>query len=514
MSKKLNIIHDSFDKRKFNEIFFQSKLKDTITNNMKELNTVAELTEDNFNTLFKYSPQLYDKDEINSNFHINRVLTEKVMESAPFRALRAYTKLNEVNSAIASSTLTENIIKENQDLIKKIKEQQKQIQKDRNALKKMNQEHKRMKKSRKKSSKKSTGKKSSNKKSSQGKKRAPKSKAQKELEKRMSQKISQIKKNQSQQQKTAGKLKVSKAVKNTSNSIKAQSDMMNDLGMGCGEGAGEPGRVSLDTRLKFMKMFTRNDKFKKMMRMFGRMKRLAMKKQKEKLKHVIETIDDIVPSNNLNRVIPSEFSNLVDPDLEVLFDIKYLSSQLLSYQFTGKETKQTGPIIVCLDVSGSMQGSRDETAKSVTLALTFIAKKQKRDACVILFDGRIQKIYDFKLKEFKTEDAWLDQITDMGSFFSGGGTDFNYPLSKSIEKFKEKEFKKADLVFITDGEANLSDKNAEEFNKLRKEKGISCYSIIIDSYHDKNHVLKKISNKLVSVSELTDEVASDLFESI
>ena len=46
-----------------------------------------------------------------------------------------------------------------------------------------------------------------------------------------------------------------------------------------------------------------------------------------------------------------------------------------------------GPIIICLDESGSMIGERNHAAKALALALAWIARQQKRWCALIAFSG-------------------------------------------------------------------------------------------------------------------------------
>lgn len=66
------------------------------------------------------------------------------------------------------------------------------------------------------------------------------------------------------------------------------------------------------------------------------------------------------------RLLPSELANLEDEDLEMLFYAKLLEKNLITYQLSGitnvtqdesyQQPKTTGPVVACLDTSGSMGG--------------------------------------------------------------------------------------------------------------------------------------------------------------
>ena len=120
-------------------------------------------------------------------------------------------------------------------------------------------------------------------------------------------------------------------------------------------------------------------------------------------------------SNDISRVLPSEVGLLNDPDLENLFCFKFVEKQLLSYRYsqnvasTYEEIRQkeievskskdlTGPIIICVDTSGSMQGTPEQTAKITAFAIAKAAIKQHRKCFLISFSTGIETldVSDFK----------------------------------------------------------------------------------------------------------------------
>jgi len=55
-----------------------------------------------------------------------------------------------------------------------------------------------------------------------------------------------------------------------------------------------------------------------------------------------------------------------------------------------KEKQDRGPIIVCLDTSGSMRGAPETIAKAVALEAVRIASAEKRDCYLYAFSGTAQ----------------------------------------------------------------------------------------------------------------------------
>lgn len=167
-------------------------------------------------------------------------------------------------------------------------------------------------------------------------------------------------------------------------------------------------------------------------------------------------------SDDVMRMLPSELLNLEDDTLETLFYAKLLEKNLLSYELRGSslvngettETskKRTGPIVACLDTSGSMQGAPLLKAKGLLLALHNILQQEDRALHVLLF-GSSGEIREFATDK-KNEAASLLAFLRDGF---GGGTDFEYPLQRAFAIIGEQtNYLKADVLMISDGDCNLS----------------------------------------------------------
>jgi len=179
-------------------------------------------------------------------------------------------------------------------------------------------------------------------------------------------------------------------------------------------------------------------------------------------------------SDDVMRVLPSELLNLEDETLETLFYARLLEKNLLSYElqgvtFTnGEETetskKRTGPVVACLDTSGSMQGAPLLKAKALLLAIANILKQEDRSLHVLLF-GSAGEIREFSMAG-QNDSAGLLKFLQQGF---GGGTDFETPLKHAFEIIaSQKDYKKADVLMISDGDCRLSPVFTETV-KLQKE---------------------------------------------
>jgi len=172
--------------------------------------------------------------------------------------------------------------------------------------------------------------------------------------------------------------------------------------------------------------------------------------------------DDVVgvyPHDDISRMLASESVYLSDPELEILFYKELVEKQLLNYQFRGieeqhisktyyqnstsKQMKPKGPFIICLDVSGSMQGQPEKLAKALTLALMQIALEQQRDAKLMIFS---KDFIDYDL----TGKTGVNDLLDFMSYTFHGGTDLEPVLARGINLMYENRFQNADMVVISD----------------------------------------------------------------
>lgn len=156
-----------------------------------------------------------------------------------------------------------------------------------------------------------------------------------------------------------------------------------------------------------------------------------------------------------------------------------------------------GPILLCLDQSGSMH-KLDTQSKGFTLALMSIARKQRRDFCLILFSTRTQ-IFKYGRGKMKISD-----MINLAQTFLGGGTDFALPLDEALKVINDSRFKQADLVFVTDGEDRVKDSFLDAFNKKKKEKEFNVLSLVIGN---NTKTVERFSDRVVHIKDL-DEAGS------
>jgi uncharacterized protein with von Willebrand factor type A (vWA) domain len=104
-----------------------------------------------------------------------------------------------------------------------------------------------------------------------------------------------------------------------------------------------------------------------------------------------------------------------------------------------------------------------------------------------------------------------EKVMDLAEYFPGGGTDFQKPLDAALECLKKSKYKKGDVVFITDGECQVTPQWAETFREEKEKLGFSLFSILIDVGPNSLGTLKEFSDRITTIKQLTGDEAKDIF---
>lgn len=172
-----------------------------------------------------------------------------------------------------------------------------------------------------------------------------------------------------------------------------------------------------------------------------------------------EEIVGIRLGRELEYILPSELALLTDPETEVLFDLKFLEARLMCLDMQGmqvskiaaeieedvqiSENDKLGPMIICVDTSGSMAGAPETVAKAVALYMASKAKDQQRPCYLINFSTNIRTL-DL------TDGLNLGALIDFLKMSFHGGTDVAPALIHAIEVLDGEAFKNADVLVISD----------------------------------------------------------------
>ena len=250
-------------------------------------------------------------------------------------------------------------------------------------------------------------------------------------------------------------------------------DVKNALGWS--EDGGEFQQLSIADKTKVLEQAKR---MKHMADIVGKIKNITKRTQQTKIKSDQVEICGVSIGDNIVRVLPQELLYLSHPALKLDFYRRMSEKQLLQYELKQKEELGRGSIVVLLDDSGSMYGNdRRELARGACLGLLDIAKHDHRNFAVNIFAGNGA---EWK-REYPKGILTIQETLELMDASLGGGTYYDKPMKWALEKVQEDTFKDADIVLITDGDCDLSEKSIEEVIKLKKELNTKIHCISVDS---------------------------------
>ena len=264
----------------------------------------------------------------------------------------------------------------------------------------------------------------------------------------------------------------------------------------------------------------RTPEMKDLATIIGRMKHFAMGVKATRVTDVKHEAYDVERGNDLKRVLKPQLVLLAHPGTKYEFYRRVASKELLQFKMRGSENVGKGPIVMAIDKSGSMNGQPFHWALGVAEALRRFAAEDDRDMYVMFFGNNNDRVR-FNFPKGK---APFEQIMTFLGTVANGGTQFDGVLTEALkratEQFDGEGKEKADIVFVTDGVATLSNEWIDGFNKERARVGVRMYSVYIGGSSDFGHtkgplaLLDRISDACIPVSELKPESAETIFQHV
>jgi uncharacterized protein with von Willebrand factor type A (vWA) domain len=253
------------------------------------------------------------------------------------------------------------------------------------------------------------------------------------------------------------------------------------------------------------KIIKDNARMRRIAQLAGRLKAIAREQQARKPTHGADEYTGVELGNTLERLLPAEWAAADDPDLETWFHQRYLDAALQQIELAAKPKKDSGPIVILLDSSGSMSANEaDVWAAAVTLAFLDIAVHQRR-ACAILSFGSTVLRHDYYSAD-KAPDA--KRLVESVCFFAAcGGTSFDAALTGGMDVVQGyQKMKDADIVMITDGYSNVRPEVLSRVNNARREDGLHVYSILI-GMEPAASINQQFSDETVSLGDVLKDDA-------
>jgi uncharacterized protein with von Willebrand factor type A (vWA) domain len=274
---------------------------------------------------------------------------------------------------------------------------------------------------------------------------------------------------------------------------------------------GQGGRLNAGERLELGRRLAGNKKLGELARLVGRMKQDARALRRRTLERGVAEAYDIERGSELGRLIPTELIALHHPALGRDFRRRLLEGTVLQYHLRQDEQKGKGPMVVCIDVSSSMQGDKELWAKAVGLTLMDIARRQRRLFRAVLFSSGENTLKVLDLNRERRYQPELRKVIEMAEYFPGGGTEFERPLDAAVELLGEKKLKRGDIVIITDGECTVSPEWLARLREKKDELDFSIFAVLVDVGSADSSSLVQFADRITSVKRLSDKDTREIF---
>lgn len=201
-------------------------------------------------------------------------------------------------------------------------------------------------------------------------------------------------------------------------------------------------------------------------------------------------------SGRVARMLPAEAMLLAHPRLRLVWHARHAERTLLTYEDDDRmpglhlqavevqrptlepapeRRFELGPMLVCVDTSGSMQGGAEAVAKAVVLEAVRAAYADRRACHVFAFSGPDEVVESV----LSLDAAGLEALARfLGQSFCGG-TDIGGPLQRTLEKLEEREWRLADLLIASDGEFGATPELAQRVRDAKRDRGLKVQGVLI-----------------------------------
>ncbi len=454
--EKNNLKQDRYDHRLYNDLLKASDEMSTLAGQGNS--TWPALMQDLWASFYKAAPDMLPTTEVEPAHRVNREFLERVREADATEEARATTMLDELSSGIAALTAGQELLKE----ISSNPELQ-------NAMEAAD--------------------------------RAAEASANNSAEGDAEAEAIAADATESLQQSARA---LRQAVRRSVNKGKEEAQNLQTALGGWGIEPGDLQQLPMDERLTVARQLL-TPKLVKVANLVGRFRAIARAKQKEKLKRDRDELHGITFGNDLTKLLPSEFTALQHPVRKLDFYRRYTEKQLMQYELREKTPQGRGPIVALIDASGSMAGEPMDWAIGVALALVDTAHRQKRRATVVFFTSKVKAEFEFPAG--KVDPRKFAAVAAIGA---SGGTDYKPALTRGLEIITTIDYKKADIVMVTDGVCELSTAFQSEFLAEKARMGFRCWTILIGNDADAKP-LREWSDRVWPVRAFTEDVAGEVF---
>jgi uncharacterized protein with von Willebrand factor type A (vWA) domain len=254
---------------------------------------------------------------------------------------------------------------------------------------------------------------------------------------------------------------------------------LHDAAAAFGMGAGGPGANDPKSVAALFKRVRSDPALRRICELAGRFRRVAQSRQRRKTLHGLDDVVGVEPGGDLARLLPHELAKLAIPELELDTLRRLVERQTLCREHRSTEPVGKGPIIVCVDESGSMNGEKAHTAKALALALAWLARQQNRWAALVAYSGDSgERVLALPPGQWN-ETALADWLTA----FLGYGSDLDVPVRELPRMYADLHAPVGvtDVLMITDAICAIPVEVRDRFLAWKQAAQVRAIGLVIDN---------------------------------
>ncbi|MGR3279319.1 vWA domain-containing protein [Acaryochloris marina NIES-2412] len=287
---------------------------------------------------------------------------------------------------------------------------------------------------------------------------------------------------------------IGESVEDAEGEVQEKKDELEALGISWGNESGDRNPTPTAEKLKLAVLIEENPQLKKILDLAGNALETANRKCRQ---HQAEAgygeLVGITTGNDVSQILPQELGRLSDSRQKLSFYRDFLEGQLFQNDLQAPEEKGKGPMVICLDCSGSMKErvSRDLWSKALIVALVKLANEQDRVVSVVRFESVCYEPIEIHPKED------IDQLIRLlVTSPTNGGTKFQAPLEKARDIIEQDaDYSEADIVFITDGIAPLSSVFLQDYSESLEKLKTNFFLLEIEPEWGWSSELRKLASQ-------------------
>jgi uncharacterized protein with von Willebrand factor type A (vWA) domain len=200
-------------------------------------------------------------------------------------------------------------------------------------------------------------------------------------------------------------------------------------------------------------------------------------------------------SGDLSALLPGEIALLTGEKTELIFYRRYTENKLQTFEYQDRQLvfedtnnlsnnprrkkMARGPVILCVDTSGSMRGEPEKLAKTLCYALLKMALNDKRQCYLISFSTQIETL------ELSDLSSSLEKLAAFLSMNFNGGSNAEPALQEALLMLETEDYKNADVLMVSDFILPAFNERTVTRIRAAKENKTRFHSVLIGDISDK-----------------------------